>query len=286
MTLLRHPVVITSLEEDFRMIGLISEERRDEDEEQSVDSGSEEPEDAEDVAEEESDEDEDAAMAEAVAFHEDFQVEWARMGEEGVETLHLDADDMEELEGFAEEVTELPLDVIGATLDEDESDDADEDAEIDEDDEDDVDEAVSPAEALEAVSQEMGAIRALLEADEPSTSLAEAIPAFANLALIAERLYGFFQGLGESEEDEGHLEISEAYADIAKKSAAMVKVLQTEDHDDLDAEAVGGAFQEYLKPVLKGLETYTLYREAGSQSEDDETADDETDDDEVDEGNE
>lgn len=286
MTLLRHPVVITSLEEDFRMIGLISEERRDEDEEQSVDAGSEEPEDAEDVAEEESDEDEDAAMAEAVAFHEDFQVEWARMGEEGVETLHLDADDMEELEGFAEEVTELPLDAIGATLDEDDEDaEGEDDAEIEEDDDSEADADASAAEALEAVSQEMSAIRALLDADASSQSLAEAIPAFANLALIAEKLYGFFHGLSESEEDGDHLEISEAYAGIAKKAAAVVEILQTEDHDELDADAISGAFQDYLKPVLKGLETYTLYREADSQSEDEDEGEEESDD-EVDEGNE
>ena len=266
--LLRHPVVITSLEEDFRRIGLIPDESRDGDDLQGnlMESADDEDFDFEDEGEDpEATEDEDAedeAMAEAVAFHEEASSMWKEFGEAGVETLDMDEGDMAELDDMAESITELPLDSIGESLD-----DEDED-EFSEDEDEEGENAPNP---FESVAEAMSAIESILDEDaQPTRSLEEATPAFANLALISEKLFGFFTETAEIQEDDEYAEIAEAYKSIAQYAAAIVDTLQTEDADTINFDALTETFQEYLGTVLQGLETYAILREADESDESDE----------------
>lgn len=294
MTLLRHPVVITSLEEDFRKIGLITDDGREEvalqeslmeadtdaseDEDYELDDfegdDAEEAVEGEDVDEDVAeDDDEDAAMAEAVTFFESAKEIWQSLGEAGVETITLDESDMEELESMAAESTTLPAGIIGESID-------------DEDEEDEVEEEESDEPApFAAVAEAMSAIESILEENSPApASVEEATPAFANLALISEKLYGFYTEAAESQEDEDYAEIAESFKGIAKYSAAIVDTLQTEDPDTIDTAVLTETFQDYLGTVLKGLETYAILREM----EEDDSEEGSEDDDEIgedDEGN-
>lgn len=306
--LLRHPVVITSLEEDFRKLGLITESRDEESDPQATDlmesdegdDGDEAIESDEDFAammaalgedDEDGDEtiesdedDEDPAMAEAVEFYESWTSKWDEMGENGAADLTLDESDMSDLESMASEVTDLPLSALqgpGGYLDEaGEEDDEDGDYEVDDDDDSlgEDDESYNP---FAAVAEAMSAIESVLDEDAtPPQTLDEATPAFANLALIAEKLYGFFTEVAEAQEDSDYSEIAESYAQIARYSAGVVSVLNEEDHETIDFEALGETFQEYLKSVLEGLETYAILREVDAGEDTDEG-----DDEDIDEGN-
>jgi len=271
MSLLRHPVVITSVEEDFRRIGLITEEHRDEEDAQETE---EEAEAESELSTDESDESDEAAesaddevdadaegededtdesgVTEALAFHAALKSKWDEWGEAGVETVDLSDDQMEELEGFAESVMELSGDVIGEGLDDDEETDAD-----------DAEDGSGQAHPYESVAEAMRAIESLLDEDVGAPqSMDEAAPAFANLALVAEKLYGFFEELATVEDDVEYAEIAETYEDIAKCSAEIVTVLQTEDPDAINLDAVTEMLNEYLGTVLSGLETYAVIREA------------------------
>jgi len=299
--LLRHPVVITSLEEDFRRIGLIkTEEARDEGDdlqehlmESTEDFDAEdEPEEGEDEATEDADED-DEAMAEAVAFHEDAMSMWQEFGESGVETLFMDEESMAELESMGESITELPLAVVGASIeeygDEYEGEEVHEDDEAEDDEEEgeEYGEDDEPANPFASVAEAMSAIESILDEDaQPTDSLEEATPAFANLALISEKLYGFFAETAEIQEDAEYAEIAEAYKQIAHYSAAIVDTLQKESPDTINFDALTETFQDYLGTVLQGLETYAILREADESGDEDGETDEGEEQDEGDEGNE
>lgn len=291
MTLLRHPVVITSLEEDFRKIGLITDDDRDEGvlqedrDEEGTDFDDEvydlddDDEETSESIEDEDDDDEDAAMAEAVAFHATAKSVWQELGEAGVETITLDEADMDELESMAAESTTLPAGIIDESIDED-----DEDDEIDEDDEVEEDDSEGPA-PFAAVAEAMNAIESILaEGASAPTSIEDATPAFANLALISEKLYGFYTETAESQDDTDYAEIAESFKGIAQYSAAIVDTLQTEDPATIDTDVLTETFQDYLGTVLKGLETYAILREM-EEDEPDEDSDEDSEVDEDAEGN-
>ena len=307
MTLLRHPVVITSLEEDFRKIGLIKSDGRDEDDsfqnglmesadddadievDDDFDEDIEDVEDVEDVEDDDFEEDVegdgDDALAEATAFNETFAQTWKSLGEDGVETVILDESEMAEMETLAEEVVELPAGLLPNVISED--DDLDEADEYDDDDDDDGDfdaEVEGDGTAFESVAAALRNVEALMEG--PNVAGPEqAIPAFANMALIAEKLYGFFSETAEAQDDAEYAEISEAYMAIGKYSAGIVDTLQTEDPATIDMDVLGETFQGYLGTLLEGLETYALLREADAEGEEYDEDDEDDEYDEDDEGN-
>jgi hypothetical protein len=308
MSLLRHPVVITTLEEDFRRIGLIKDDGRDdlmeaapemddvEDDHEIEDDweeGNSEQWSVEDdevdeacaskggkkkkmppMGEDEDDED-DEAMAEAIAFHESAKEMWEAFGPDT--TIELDESEMGELEGMASEVTTLPAGIIDEAIDDDE----DEAIEEDEDEEDE-----GGASSFTAVAEAMSAIESVLSEDaEPPHNLDEAAPAFANLALISEKLYGFFAEAAEADEDQDYAEIAESFKNIGQYSAAIVDTLQTEDPDTINFDALTEVFNDYLGTVLQGLETYAILREASEDPVEDEDEDEGDEFGEDDEGN-
>jgi len=288
------------MEEDFQKIGIIKEDRRDdavevdeeefdgevddEVEEDVDEDGDEDETDSEEEDVEEDIDEETEAMVEALEFHEDFQKTWDTLGEEGVETVSLDDDQMVELESFASESISLPLDAIGEdVIDDDELDEEDESDEDDEDDE----EVETDKTAYESVTHALHVIENLMAEsdDEPTNSLEEAVPAFANIALIAEHLYGFFMETAEQQEDDDYVEIANTYKSIAKYAAGVVDTLKTEDIDTIDQEALNETFQDYLKSLLQGLETYSILREM-SEDDEDEGEDEDEEVEEQEEGNE
>ena len=263
MSLLRHPVVITSLEEDFRRIGLIKDDGHDDlmesapemddvDDDHDIEDDWEDGESEEWSEEDDDDEDDDdAAMAEALMFHADAKDMWESFGD-GT-TIELNESEMAELEGMASEVTTLPAGVIDEAID-------DEDDVIEEDEDEDEDEDESP---FAAVAEAMSVIESVLAEDaEPPRNLEEATPAFANLALISEKLFGFFAEAADAEKDNDYAEIAESFKVIGQYSAAIVDTLQTEDPDTINFDALVETFNEYLGTVLQGLETYAILREA------------------------
>ena len=158
--MLRHPVVISTIEEDFQKIGLITEAKTAP--EETVEIAPEEDEefagledlDLEDAPEEsgvveaswlqyqaasdlaEDDEDDDditegevAAFEEAVQFAEAFDKEWSESDEDS--EIVLSQEDMEELEGMGESLG-LDFDVLNLDEDDDDDDDSDDDDSEDE----------------------------------------------------------------------------------------------------------------------------------------------------------
>lgn len=304
MTLLRHPVVITSLEEDFRKIGLIKSDGRDEDDSsrgglmESADDVEVEDFEVEDddFGEDVEDDDieegvEDAALEEAVAFNESFAETWKSLGEEGIETILIDESEMAEMETLAEEVVELPAGLLPNVIAEDDEDDDLEESEEDYDEDESGDEYDMDAEvegddgtAFESVAEALRNVESLMEGPDVGGP-EQAIPAFANMALIAEKLYGFFAETAEAQDDAEYAEISEAYKAIGKYSAGIVDTLQTEDPTTIDMDVLSETFKSYLGSLLEGLETYALLREADAE-EYDEDEDEDVEYDEDDEGNE
>lgn len=163
--MLRHPVVISTIEEDFQKIGLITEAKKAP--EETAETAPEEDEtvgledlDLEDSQEEkeesgvietswlsyqsapalaeDDDEDDDditegevAAFEEAVQFAEAFDKEWSECDEDS--EISLSQEDMEELEGMGESLG-LDFDVLNLDEDDDEATDDDSDDDSDSDD--------------------------------------------------------------------------------------------------------------------------------------------------------
>lgn len=295
--MLRHPVVITSLEEDFEKIGLIKKPLTEGSKEHSMgakdlpkgqggetgtgDPGSNThgeggPEDMKmgyktggdeltgkqrspkskgiDHGRAEGVEDDDwDPLDEAIAFNEEFDREWAEMGE--VRELALDEADMDELDGMAEESVELPGGVLFGI-------------EEDEDDSDDDDDSDEPEGKMEGIAASMARIEAIVESLQTENSSEAAVPAFANVALIAEQLAVFFDSISEGDED--FEEAAAHYAEMAKEAAGVVQVLRTEDDDEIDFDRVRADFSEKMESLLNGLEVYSDLTEASEDNDEDE----------------
>jgi hypothetical protein len=265
---LNRPFVLSTLEEDFLDLGIITESdieseaaEEDEVEEMStskfktlpkskggrtgtgkpgknkganaIDYGTEDEDDFEDDAVEE------AEYAEAEAFHEEFQFEWEHMKESGTEAIYLDDEGMLELESCAEEVVELP----GGFMDEDE--------EGEPDDDDSYRDMARALKSIESIARNEG------------TPVEDARPVFANVALIAEHLYGYFASLAEEEAE--FESIARTYHDMAKYAAAAVDILG--EDDDLDEEVIESTMREYVVALMEGLETFQILSEEDEEDE-------------------
>jgi len=169
---LRHPVVISSLEEDFRKIGILPKKSLNEGAEMPagaiprgeggdvgggtgpkapsvVASGGSRPAkgklpaygDKPEKADESEEIDEDAMIAEAMEFAEDFDNEFRDLADDT--EISFAYEDIGELESLGEEIQELPGGIISESdeEDDDEEDDEDDDEEASDDEEDDVEEA-------------------------------------------------------------------------------------------------------------------------------------------------
>lgn len=336
MSHLRHPVVISSLEEDFRKIGLIKEARREDgnfEEEleeayrektmgpkglpkgQGGETGTGSPgknthpeggpermrmgykvggdkknkppksagidhgtEDVDDGWDEE-------GLAEAYAFAEEFATAWEDMGE-GCE-VDLDEDDMDLLDTMAEEITTLPVSFL--------------DEEDDEEDDDAIDEGGMYGSrkergmkygkkkgkkkgddmegSYESVAEALSRIDAIVEEtqEQGGATVEQAVPAFANIALIAEMLASFFGS--DAFENEGLEEATETYTEMATYAAGIVEFLREEDEDEINMDEVESTMKECVEVLLTGLDVYSQLTEG---DEDDDEIDE---DDEDDEGN-
>lgn len=173
---LRHPVVISSLEEDFRKIGILPKNQLNEGAEMpageiprgtggdagggtgpktpsTVASGGSRPAkgklpaygDTPEKADESEEIDEDAMIAEAMEFAEDFDNEY--QGFSNKSEISFAFEEIDALEALGEEVQELPGGIISESDEEDdeEEDDEEDDEEEDDDEEDDVEEAKKAA---------------------------------------------------------------------------------------------------------------------------------------------
>jgi hypothetical protein len=310
--MLRHPVVLTTMEEDFRKFGLLKEDEKsgssatktsDDDEKVGAgDLGGDEfdPNDG-------LDEEEREALAEAEAFAEEFDEAYEAAGHEG--EFILDPDEMAELEELGDSV-ELPYGVIESERGEEG---------------DEVDEArmrihkMSSAErraerirkrqpAAKAAAAryrkkpsvqramkkhraklarsggakkgyrlvtdiDLGALSdsvASLVDDVDMADTDRAIAAFANVALIAERLYDTFKETGDEA-------LAEGYAELAKHAASVVEFL--ESGEDVDMEALEEQFEEFISVLAPGVEAYdSLVNEGedeGLSTEEDDHGEDE-----------
>jgi len=253
MSFLRHPVVISTLEEDFRKIGLIKE-----DAEGSAPASQEEASSDDATVASGGAAASDSSSAEG--FKENFQRRWDDLGNAGVETLVLDDDGMDELESCAG---------LSDEKDSSETKVASEDESSSDDESNDVAEAPESV-SMESVIQAMQVISSFIVEDSKEvSSIEEATSAFEEVGKIAVRLREFFESLGKSQDDSEYVEIAAAYDEIAKYSDGVVDVLSNEP-DTVDMFKLGGTLKEYLDTVLQGLEAYSVLREAS----DDEISDD------------
>lgn len=302
MSLLQQPVVLTTMEEDFRRIGLITEAEAspesddldefefDEDDDEieemaarertigkkslprgkggktgtgspgknrgtsAIDHGTTED-------DEDDDDDDGEAFAEALAFAEEFAEEWKALGEEGIETVYFDDEGMRAIEAHAEEVVELPPGIVEMEDDDEEDpvfeDDEIEHDEIEEDEEDDV-------EPFQTVSDALNAIERLAKAEVATAE--DAIPVFANIALIAETLYDSFVYHGSVTEDADYDEIAETFADMAKYSAAAVTVFR--EDDDFDLDKIHETLNDFLGTLMEGVEAHIMISEEDKEDDD------------------
>jgi len=315
--MLRHPVVLTTMEEDFRRLGLLKEDK------ESRSSDSQTPDKDEDAGAKGAvndegefvgasgdglDEEEQEALAEAEAFAEEFDEEYEAARHEG--EFRLDLDDMAELEELGDSV-ELPYGVIESEYSEDD---------------DEVDEArmrihkMTSAErqaerlrkrkpAAKAAARryrkkpsvqramkkhraklarsggarkgyrlvtdiDLGALSdsvASLVDDVDMGDADRAIAAFANVALIAERLYDMFKETGDEA-------LAEGYAELAKHAASVVEFL--ESGEEVDLEALEEQFEEFVSVLEPGVEVYdSLVNEEEGEGQVEEGDDDNEDDD-------
>jgi len=318
MSLLRHPVVITSLEEDLRKIGIIPENRLDEE------VNSQEVEDAEDVIEASDDNpiaiviatSEKGGSGYRIAVHkkgsgfytkvqkagttkilpgtrgkvfkkviaqtvqslpgsykvdrinhmseeeQESSLDYDFEGDEGAD-FDLTQEEMDELEGMAESVETLQHEEV--ELEEEDDEDFEEE-------DDDVEEA--PTDSFESVAGALRDIETLISEDSEEISIENAVPAFAEMALLAEKLYEFYVEMSLVEEDGDYVEIADIYEKVARYADGVVSTLQEEDADTIDPDALKETFQDYLGTLLEGIETYAILREAEDMDEDEEDEED------------
>jgi hypothetical protein len=226
--------------------------------------------------------DDTVAFAEALAFAEDFDSAWEALGEEGIETVYFDNDGMDELEKLSEEVVELPAGIV-----EMEDDDEEEPVFEDEGEESEIDEEEEEEQPYQNVAEALNAIEELAQVGVGAAE--DAVPVFANIALIAETLYDSFTSHAAITEDKDFDEIAEAYADMAKYAAAAVSVFQ--EDEDFDLDAIHETLNDLLDALMEGVEAYVALLdeedEGLDEDEEDEGLDDEEGLDEYDEeGNE
>ena len=337
MSALRHPVVITSLEEDFEKIGLIKKEDRLEEglpvskggevgsgQQGHAANGSKDgsefaakgsttskstktkkggktppgipytvggdgmhPQSGSrkdpnhDYAEHMDDEELEAALAEASDWSDSFDEDFASID---APIALLDENEMKELEACGD-VEELPAGVfeadealIAELFDED-ADEETEETETEETEQPEQPEQPEPEETQESVAAEfLGSLQERiggLQETELSESRESTLPAFANIALIAEMLADTFQDAGQALEDEEYAQMAEGYAEMAKYSAGVVDFLESED--DVDYEAVGATFGEFVETLVTGVEAF---KELAKMVESDDDSDEEEEQDE------
>lgn len=327
MSVLRHPVVITSLEEDFQKIGLIKKEELQEglpvsqggeagsgqqghaansradgskfaakgsttskstttkkggkappsipytvggDRLNTQSDGRKDPNHDYGTTEDFDEEEIEAALAEAQAWSDEFDEEFS-MSDAPI--VMISEADMEELEALGE-VEELPAGVLEADeelladlFSEDDAEDADE-TEVEEEDEETQESAA--VDFLNSLQERIGS----LQESELAETRESTLPAFANIALIAEMLANTFGEAAEALEDGEYAEMAEGYGEMAKYSAGVVDFLESEE--DVDYEAVGAQFREFVETLMTGVEAFRELTQEAHGSDDDDDDDDES----------
>ena len=95
-----------------------------------------------------------------------------------------------------------------------------------------------------------------------------AMPAFANIALVAEMLAQVFEAT--LDEDVDTSDNVEAFTKLAEAAAEAVEFLH-ENEDDLDEEAMSEAYSDYLDALREGIATYQELSGAVLEDESDDT---------------
>lgn len=297
--MLRHPVVLTSLEEDFKRIGLIGEDKAAAEEAAPVEEGlptsqggeagsgkqGHKPNNAGDGSkfaakgstksssesqkgsaglpgipytvggdrlnpQSGSRKDANIDYAEAVEFSEDFDQFWESNGHR--ETIELTDEEMEELEGMGE----------GFTLDASWLDEAGDETEPEEpESEADASQEESAESHLNSVYESLQA----LQAGEALESREAALPGFANIALIAEKLADTFGEAGQVLEDAEYTEMAGGFAEMAEYSAQVVAFLESEE--DVDFDAVNSTFAEFTETLMSGVQAFAALTEDDGEEE-------------------
>lgn len=114
----------------------------------------------------------------------------------------------------------------------------------------------------------------------------ESAKAFANMSIIAEMLKGGFEAYAESLEDEELAEAANALNRLSEDAAEVASAIESED--DLDDEAVETEFRTQMEALVTGLDLYSDLVESDEnveaevQAEGDDDSDDDDDDDDDD----
>lgn len=124
--------------------------------------------------------------------------------------------------------------------------------------------AFSRAESLiEGVTQIMGEIA--------ESRRAESVKAFANVSVIAEMLSTGFGGFADKYSDTELAEASEALGVLAGEAAEIAQVLESED--DVDGDLVEGEFRKQMDALISSLDLYSDVVEADENLDEDSESD-------------
>jgi hypothetical protein len=271
--MLRHPVVITTLEEDLKVIGLIKE-----DETPLTEGAQEMTHGAKDIPRGRGGK--TGTGSPGKHRRREGGASDMMMGYEvGGDELNSQSSDREDpsIDYGTTEDEDPDFDELAAAFEEGEEDeegefylDDDEMAEFEEAARYDGGEVTEVTSEVDEIRESLDRIESLMA--EGVDDIQAAIPAFANVALLAEKLHGFFSEHGDLVEGADAEGMAEGYADIAKYSAGIVSFLQTENPSTINMVALKETFEDYVRDVVQGLDVY-----AGITEDDGE-------DDEVDEG--
>jgi hypothetical protein len=129
------------------------------------------------------------------------------------------------------------------------------------------------------LSSLIGEVADLVTAIEGGENLEsnEAIKSWANMAIISEMLGNFFDTISEGEEDleleTAFNEASETFSDLAESAAEHARGLSEGQHDE-DDEDLQQTFSEHMHTLLSGLELFSDIVEGDADDDDDDEDDD------------
>lgn len=207
-------------------------------------------EDEDDVTEEQV-----AAYEEAVEFAETFDDDFDSCDEDT--EISLSQEQMAELSSMGEATT-LSFDVLNL--------DEDDDADDDDDDDDDVEEGFSLEALLGRIEEAVGRLESGGLEDRQ-----EAIRAFANLALVADKLEDEFAEVHSAFPEHGADKLEGAFGEMAAQAAAIAENLDS--GREADGKLLEGTFNSMLEDLMQGLDIYTDIQEDTDDEEVDEDDD-------------
>jgi len=130
-----------------------------------------------------------------------------------------------------------------------------------------------PSNGLESLIGEVASLVSAIESDKNESTSNDAVKSWANMAIISEMLGNFFEEIYQEEDDKeleaAFGEAAETFSDLAESAATQARGLSEGQLDEED-EDLQQAFSEHMATLLSGLELYSDIVEEDEDEDDDE----------------